>query len=134
MGWWMYCTLTPITAPSWDLAGRHPGTSCSASQRQTLCWSSSAVDELTSTILDGKDGPVILVRLFKHPHTVTVSVKSRCVEDTQRLQLESEGTLPNCKLGGVCPVQSVNTIGPGIRAAVYYDDQLNKGETLAETL
>ena len=92
------------------------------------------MDELTSTILDGKGVPVNVIHLFKHPHTVTVSVKSRCVEDTQRLQLESEGTLPNCKLGGVCPVQAVNTIGPGIRAAVQDDDQLNKGETLAETL
>ena len=76
---------------------------------------------MTSTILDGKDGPVILVRLFKHPHTVTVSVKSRCVEDTQRMQLESEGTLPNDNLGGVRPVHAVNTVGPVIRAAVQDD-------------
>ena len=80
------------------------------------------MDELTSTILDGEGVPVILVHLFKHPHTVAVGVKSRCVEDTQSLQLESEGTLSNCKLGGVRPVKAVNTVGPGMRAAVQDDD------------
>ena len=83
-----------------------------AGPRRLFSVSLDPVDESGAPVLEGEGVAVVLVHLLKHPHAVAVRVQPGRVEDTQRLQLESQSTLADRKLGGVCPVQAVDTIGP----------------------